>query len=79
MLHDPDALIMDEPTDGLDPNQKHEVRELIKEMAEKKAIIISTHVLEEVDSGVQPGDHHCRRPGPVRRHTGGVAGKIGKR
>ena len=50
ILHDPDILIMDEPTDGLDPNQKHEVRNLIKKMAEKKAIIISTHILEEVDA-----------------------------
>ena len=50
LLHDPDVLIMDEPTDGLDPNQKHEVRSLIKEMAEKKAIVISTHILEEVDA-----------------------------
>ncbi|NKB36613.1 MAG: ATP-binding cassette domain-containing protein [Gammaproteobacteria bacterium] len=50
IIHDPDVLIMDEPTDGLDPNQKHEVRSLIKEMAEKKAIIISTHILEEVDA-----------------------------
>jgi ABC-2 type transport system ATP-binding protein len=50
ILHDPDVLIMDEPTDGLDPNQKHEVRSLIQEMAEKKAIIISTHILEEVDA-----------------------------
>ena len=50
IIHDPDVLIMDEPTDGLDPNQKHEVRSLIKEMSEKKAIIISTHILEEVDA-----------------------------
>lgn len=50
ILHDPEVLIMDEPTDGLDPNQKHEVRTLIKEMAATKAIIISTHILEEVDS-----------------------------
>jgi len=50
ILHDPEVLIMDEPTDGLDPNQKHEVRSLIKEMAHKKAIIISTHILEEVDA-----------------------------
>ena len=50
LLHDPEILIMDEPTDGLDPNQKHEVRELIKEMATDKAIIISTHILEEVDA-----------------------------
>ena len=50
ILHDPEILIMDEPTDGLDPNQKHEVRTLIREMASDKAIIISTHILEEVDA-----------------------------
>jgi ABC-2 type transport system ATP-binding protein len=49
LLHDPDVLILDEPTDGLDPNQKHEVRRLIATMPEK-AIIISTHILEEVDA-----------------------------
>ncbi len=50
ILHDPQVLILDEPTDGLDPNQKHEVRELINRMAQDKTIIISTHVLEEVDA-----------------------------
>lgn len=50
ILHDPSVLILDEPTDGLDPNQKHEVRNLIKEMSEDKAIVISTHILEEVDA-----------------------------
>ncbi|MCW5697635.1 MAG: ABC transporter ATP-binding protein [Bauldia sp.] len=50
ILHDPDVLILDEPTDGLDPNQKHQVRELIKSMGDRKAIIISTHILEEVDA-----------------------------
>jgi ABC-2 type transport system ATP-binding protein len=50
ILHDPQVLIMDEPTDGLDPNQKHTVREMIREMASQKAIIISTHILEEVDA-----------------------------
>ena len=50
ILHDPDVLIMDEPTDGLDPNQKYEMRNLIKRMGERKAIIISTHILEEVDA-----------------------------
>jgi len=49
LLHDPDILILDEPTDGLDPNQKHEVRRLISTMPEK-AIVISTHILEEVDA-----------------------------
>src|SRR4030095_14673608 len=50
ILHDPDILILDEPTDGLDPNQKHEVRELIRSMGDTKAIIVSTHILEEVDA-----------------------------
>ncbi len=50
ILHDPPVLILDEPTDGLDPNQKHEVRALIKEMAQEKAIILSTHILEEVQA-----------------------------
>jgi ABC-2 type transport system ATP-binding protein len=50
LLHDPDVLILDEPTDGLDPNQKHEVRQLIAEMSEEKAIVISTHILEEVEA-----------------------------
>ncbi len=48
ILHDPEVLILDEPTDGLDPNQKREVRNLIREMGKTKAIIISTHILEEV-------------------------------
>jgi ABC-2 type transport system ATP-binding protein len=50
ILHDPPVLVMDEPTDGLDPNQKHSVRTLIRGMAADKAIIISTHLLEEVDA-----------------------------
>ncbi len=50
ILHDPDILILDEPTDGLDPNQKQEVRSLIKRMGEDKVIIFSTHILEEVEA-----------------------------
>jgi len=50
LLHDPEVLILDEPTDGLDPNQKHEMRLLIKQMAKNKAIVLSTHILEEVEA-----------------------------
>ena len=50
LLHDPPVLVLDEPTDGLDPNQKHEVRNLIRAMAPEKAIVISTHILEEVSA-----------------------------
>lgn len=49
LIHDPDVLILDEPTDGLDPNQKYEVRQLINQMAKDKCIVISTHILEEVE------------------------------
>jgi len=50
MLHQPDVLVLDEPTDGLDPNQKHEVRNLIRTMAADKVVVLSTHILEEVDA-----------------------------
>ncbi len=50
ILHDPPVLVMDEPTDGLDPNQKHEVRSLIRDMAQEKCIVLSTHILEEVEA-----------------------------
>jgi ABC-2 type transport system ATP-binding protein len=50
ILHNPPVLVLDEPTDGLDPNQKHQVRQLIAEMAKEKAIIVSTHILEEVEA-----------------------------
>src|SRR5438094_1171082 len=50
IIHDPDVLVLDEPTDGLDPNQKHEVRSLIRRMGARKAIVFSTHILEEVEA-----------------------------
>ncbi|AQT69704.1 putative ABC transporter ATP-binding protein YbhF [Anaerohalosphaera lusitana] len=50
LIHDPEVLILDEPTDGLDPNQKHEVRDLINQMAKEKCILVSTHILEEVEA-----------------------------
>lgn len=50
IIHDPEVLILDEPTDGLDPNQKHEIRQLIRRMGETKAILFSTHILEEVEA-----------------------------
>ncbi len=50
LIHDPEVLVLDEPTDGLDPNQKHEVRQLIKRMGQNKVIIFSTHILEEVEA-----------------------------
>jgi len=50
LIHDPEVLVLDEPTDGLDPNQKHEARNLIRELGRTKAVIFSTHILEEVDA-----------------------------
>jgi ABC-2 type transport system ATP-binding protein len=50
ILHEPSALILDEPTDGLDPNQKHEVRSLVRELAKERTVLLSTHILEEVES-----------------------------
>ena len=50
LIHEPEVLILDEPTDGLDPNQKHEIRNLIREIGKTKAVIFSTHILEEVDA-----------------------------
>jgi ABC-2 type transport system ATP-binding protein len=50
LIHDPEVLVLDEPTDGLDPNQKHEVRNLIRDLGHSKAVVFSTHILEEVDA-----------------------------
>src|SRR5258706_2463749 len=54
LIHDPEVLVMDEPTDGLDPNQQHEVRNLIRELGKTKAIVFSTHILEKVDAACTP-------------------------
>jgi len=64
LLHDPPVLVLDEPTDGLDPNQKHEVRTIIKIMAAEKAVILSTHILEEVEArhGGRNPDHPACPP-----------------
>ena len=72
LLHDPQVLILDEPTDGLDPNQKHEVRELISAMAKDKIIVISTHILEEVDAVCNRAIIIAARPHPRRRHAEGT-------
>ena len=69
LLHDPPVLILDEPTDGLDPNQKHEVRELISAMSKDKIIVISTHILEEVDAVCTRAIIIAERPHPRRRHA----------
>ena len=80
ILHDPDILVLDEPTDGLDPNQKHEVRDLIRGMAENKAIISLHPHSRGGRRGLHPRYHHCRGPhrqrwfalgagGPARRCT----------
>ena len=50
LLHEPKVLVLDEPTDGLDPNQKHEVRELIRQLGGDRAVVLSTHILEEVEA-----------------------------
>ena len=68
ILHEPSALILDEPTDGLDPNQKHEVRALIRELAKERTVILSTHILEEV-SPVHTGNYYCKGANSCRCHA----------
>ena len=76
ILHDPRVLILDEPTDGLDPNQKHEVRTLINRLAKDKIIVISTHILEEVDAVCTRAIIIARRPDPRRRHAARARGAL---
>ena len=63
LLHEPDVLILDEPTAGLDPNQIHEVRETIRKLGESKTILLSTHILQEVEAMAEPRVVHRRRAG----------------
>ena len=65
ILHDPEVLVLDEPTDGLDPNQKHEVRTLIRAMSQEKAIILSTHIFGRSSCGLFSCDDHCQRQSRV--------------
>ena len=69
MLHDPDILILDEPTSGLDPNQIVEIRSLIKEIGREKTVILSTHILPEVQATCSRVAHHQRRQAGRRRHA----------
>ena len=64
IIHDPDVVILDEPTVGLDPLQIREIRALIRELREGRSVILSTHILPEVESGVRPCRDHA--PGPLR-------------
>ncbi len=74
IMHDPPVLILDEPTDGLDPNQKHEVRALINDMAGNKTVIISTHILEEVDAVCTRAIIIARGRIVARRYSAGIGG-----
>ncbi len=74
ILHDPAALILDEPTDGLDPNQKHEVRGLITELAKERTLLLSTHILEEVEAVCTRAIIIARGQDTRRRHAGRAAG-----
>jgi hypothetical protein len=76
IIHDPAVLILDEPTDGLDPNQKHEVRTLIREMGEKKAISFFDPYFRGSRSGLLARDHHRLRPDRSQRDAGGAKAKI---
>ncbi len=70
ILHNPEVLILDEPTAGLDPKQIIETRQLIKELAGKHTIILSTHILPEVAADLRPGRHHQQGPRGSHRHAG---------
>ena len=75
LLHDPPVLVLDEPTDGLDPNQKHEVRALIAQMAPEKAIVISHAYPGGGRCGLHARHHHRRRPRGGGCHAGRTAAR----
>ena len=70
LLHEPDVLILDEPTAGLDPNQIREVRDTIRRLGQNKTILLSTHILQEVEAMASRVLVHQRRPVAIRRHAG---------
>ncbi len=82
VIHDPSVLILDEPTDGLDPNQKFEVRRILKEMAARKAVIVSTHILEEIEELctriiiIARGEVRCDEPKEVFLQRGNDLNKV---
>ena len=82
VIHDPSVLILDEPTDGLDPNQKFEVRRILKEMAARKAVIVSTHILEEIEELctriiiIARGEVRCDEPKEVFLQRGQDLNKV---
>jgi len=82
LIHDPEVLVLDEPTDGLDPNQKHEVRNLIRELGKTKAVVFSTHILEEVDAAcsraiiIDRGRIVAQGTPEELRHMSAIAGAV---
>jgi ABC-2 type transport system ATP-binding protein len=72
-MHKPKVLILDEPTNGLDPTQIIEIRDLIRRLAETATVVVSTHILSEVEATCAPRHHHHERPDQGRRQARGPA------